>query len=544
MSAINSLLKKITPKRPLYVQIMFTVFSFLIMVILSYIFTSEIVHKYVSQNTESVFASVQSEIISDLLEPQITLYRFSQTVRKMIMNGDNEGKLREYFNDLSNYLSLDKQSYVHFNGFMGYFETLPGGPAFIESFTWNRPDDFFPTQRPWYTDAVAADGKIAETLLYNDLVYGDTMLVYSYCIFDNNRRRLGVVSYRVRIDNIRKYIVNTVSAQGGYGILISNDMVVLAHPNGEFVGKNIYDHPEIPFSIFTDELKNGIQIYERPLRSYKGDESTASFRPLPNGWYIGIVTPKSPYYKSISNMAVILIILGVALSSVLIFVLIRVDAARNKSDMKNRHKTSFLANISHEIRTPMNAIIGMTDLLNYEPLNARQMGFVDDIRVSAHSLLSIINDILDMSKIEAGKLELNPINYEFNLLLDNIHSMFSYITQKKGLEFIYETEGKIPRYLYGDDIRLKQVLTNICGNAVKYTEKGYVRFKVTASDDKLTFEIKDSGMGIRKEDLPKLFNTFQRIETDKNRSIIGTGLGLSISKAFVEMMGGKIIVDS
>jgi signal transduction histidine kinase/response regulator RpfG family c-di-GMP phosphodiesterase len=514
------------------------------MVILSYIFASDIVHKYVSQNTENVFASVQAQITSDLLEPQITLDRFSQTVRNMIINGNNEDELRAYFNDLSNYLTLDNQSYLNFNGFMGYFETLPDGPAFIESFVWNRPDDFAPTQRPWYVDAVAANGKIAETLMYHDLVYGNIMLVYSYCIFDSNGRRLGVVSYRVRIDNIKKYIVNTVSAQGGYGILLSKDMVVLAHPNEDFVGKNIYEHPEIPFSIFADELKNGTQIYERPLISYKDEKSSASFRSLPNGWYMGIVTPKGPYYKSIYNMAIILILLGVALSSVLIFVLIRVDAARTKSEMKNHHKTSFLANVSHEIRTPMNAIIGMTDLLNYEPLNARQMGFVDDIRVSAHSLLSIINDILDMSKIEAGKLELNPINYEFNLLLDNIHSMFSYITQKKGLEFIYETEGKIPRYLYGDDIRLKQVLTNICGNAVKYTEKGYVRFKVTAADDKLTFEIKDSGMGIRKEDLPKLFNTFQRIETEKNRNIIGTGLGLSISKAFVEMMGGNIIVDS
>jgi signal transduction histidine kinase/DNA-binding NarL/FixJ family response regulator len=523
---------------------MFTFFSFLLMVILSYFFTRDIVHKYVSQSTENVFASVQTQITSDLLEPQITLDRFSQTVRNMIVNGDNEEHLREYFKDLSNYLALDKQNYLFFNGFMGYFETLPDGPVFIESFAWNRPDDFIPAQRPWYTNAVAADGKIAETLMYHDLVYGNIMLVYSNCIFNDEGRRLGVVSYRVRIDNIKKYIVNTVSAQGGYGILVSKDMVVLAHPNENFVGKNVFEHPEIPFSVFAHDLKNGIQISERSVKSYKGEESTASFRTLNNGWYVGIIMPKGPYFKSISNMAIILILLGVALSSVLIFVLIRVDAARTKSEIKNQHKTSFLANVSHEIRTPMNAIIGMTDLLNYEPLNSRQMGFVDDIRVSAHSLLAIINDILDMSKIEAGKLELNPINYELNMLLDNIHSMFSYITQKKGIEFIYETEGKIPRYLYGDDIRLKQVLTNICGNAVKYTEKGYVRFKVTATDEKLTFEIKDSGMGIRKEDLPKLFNTFQRIETEKNRSIIGTGLGLSISKAFVEMMGGKIIVDS
>ncbi|GBU27633.1 histidine kinase [Treponema sp. R8-4-B8] len=543
MSIFSDLSKKMTPKRSLHMQIMFTIFSYFLMVVLSYFFSKNVIDKYLKQNTENIFVSLQSQIMGDLMEPQITLENFSHEVRDMIIKGDNVDKIKEYYNDISNYLSLDKQSYLNFNGFMGYFETLPGGPVFIESLQWNRPVDFDVKERQWYKDAIAANGKIAETLMYHDQIYGDIMFIYSYCIYDNEGRRLGVVALRVKIDNIRKYIVNTVMVQGAYGMLISRDLVVLAHPNEAFIGENARNS-EIPFSIFTEELSNGMEINERPLITYKNEHALASFHHLPNGWIMGIVTPKGPYYKSISYMLLILIILGTVLSSVLVFVLIRVDAARNKSDLENKHKTSFLANVSHEIRTPMNAIIGMTDLLSYEPLNRRQMGFINDIKVSAHSLLSIINDILDMSKIEAGKLELNPINYDFHLLLDNVHSMFSYVTKKKGLEFKYETEGKMPRYLYGDDIRLKQVLTNICGNAVKYTEKGYVKFKVTAADDKLTFEIKDSGVGMRKEDLPKLFNTFQRIENEKNRTIVGTGLGLSISKTFVEMMGGKIIVDS
>jgi signal transduction histidine kinase/FixJ family two-component response regulator/HPt (histidine-containing phosphotransfer) domain-containing protein len=543
MPAIGSLIKIITPKRPLYVQIIFTIFSYLLMVVLSYIFTTNIVDKYIKQNKENIFVSLKSQIMSDIMEPQITLKSFSNTVQNMIISGDNAEKLREYYNDMSNYLSQDKQSYLNFNGFMGYFETLPGGPVFIESLLGSWPAGFIPSESKWYTDAIAANGKISETLTHHDKIYDDIMFIYSYCIFDNAGKRLGVVALRVKIDNIRKYIVNTVLVQGAYGMLISGDLVVLAHPNEAFVGESAHNS-EIPFSVFTNELSNGIEITERPLETYKGERALASFRFLPNGWIMGIVTPKGPYYKSIFYMALILIILGTVLSSVLILVLIRVDAARNKSDMENRQKSSFLANMSHEIRTPMNAIIGMTDLLIYEPLNKRQMGFINDIKVSARSLLSIINDILDMSKIESGKFELNPINYDFHMFLDNIFSMFSFVTQKKGLEFKYETEGKIPRYLLGDDIRLKQVLTNICGNAVKYTEKGYVRLRVTATANKLMFEIKDSGIGIRKEDIPKLFNTFQRIDTEKNRNVVGTGLGLSISKTFVEMMGGKIIVDS
>jgi len=543
MPVISSFIKKITPKRPLYVQIIFTVFSYLLMVVLSYLFTRNIVDKYLKQNTENIFISLQSQIMSDIMEPQITLESFSRTVRDMIISGDDAQRLREYYNDMSNYLSQDKQSYLNFNGFMGYFETLSGGPVYIESLLGSKPAEFIVSESKWYQDAINAEGKIAETLTYRDVIYDDIMVIYSYCVFDNKGNRLGVAALKVKINNIRKYIVNTVMVQGAYGTLISRDCIVLAHPNEAFVGENAHNS-EIPFSIYINDLNNGMEIKERPLVTYKGERALASFRFLPNGWIIGIVTPKGPYYKSISYMAFILIFLGTVLASVLILVLIRVDKARTKSEMENKQKSTFLANMSHEIRTPMNAIIGMTDLLNYEPLNKRQMGFVNDIKVSARSLLSIINDILDMSKIEAGKFELNPINYDFHMLLDNLYSMFSFVTQKKGLEFKYETEGKIPRYLYGDDIRLKQVLTNICSNAVKYTEKGFVRFRVTATANKLMFEIKDSGIGIRKEDIPKLFNTFQRIENDKNHNVVGTGLGLSISKTFVEMMGGKIIVDS
>jgi len=544
MSAISNLFKKITPKKPLYVQIMFTIFAFLLMIILSYFFTSNIVQKYLKQNTENILVTVQTQVLSDLMEPQRALESFSHTVRNMILHGENTEKIREYYNDISNYLSLNNQSYLSFNGFLGYFETLPEGHVFMESFSWDRPENFDPTERAWFKDAVAAKGNIAETLMYHDIIYGDAMLVYSMCIYNDSGRRLGVVGLRVQIDTVKKYIVNTVMANNEYGILLGKDMVVLAHPNESFVGRNARE-PDIPFSIFINELENGIEIYERPLITFKGERALANFKILPNGWVLGIVSPKEPYYRNVINMAVILIILGITLASILILVLIRVDAERERSDMQNKHKSTFLANMSHEIRTPMNAIIGMTDLLAYEQLNKRQMDFVHDIKLSAHSLLAIINDILDLSKIEAGKLTLNPVNYDFHVLLDNVFSMFSYITQKKNLKFDYEVDMKtMPRYLYGDDVRLKQVLTNICGNAVKYTEKGFVKFKVTVADNKLRFEIKDSGIGIRKEDIPKLFDTFQRFENEKSHNIIGTGLGLSISRTFVEMMGGQIIVDS
>ena len=214
------------------------------------------------------------------------------------------------------------------------------------------------------------------------------------------------------------------------------------------------------------------------------------------------------------------------------------------AETANRTKSSFLASMSHEIRTPMNAIIGMLELLAHEPLNRRQMGYVKDINHSATSLLSIINDILDMSKIESGKMELVPVDYDFLAFLDNIHSMFNYVSDEKGLKFEFEIDGEAPRYLYGDDIRLRQVVINICGNAVKFTEEGTVKLKVVNAGDALEFKISDTGRGIREEDIGNLFSAFQQTDTVRNRKITGTGLGLTICKSFVDMMGGSIKVES
>ncbi|MDR0325562.1 MAG: transporter substrate-binding domain-containing protein [Oscillospiraceae bacterium] len=218
--------------------------------------------------------------------------------------------------------------------------------------------------------------------------------------------------------------------------------------------------------------------------------------------------------------------------------------AVEEAENANRTKSAFLANMSHEIRTPMNAVIGMSELLQYEKLNDRQAGYVNDINKSALSLLAIINDILDLSKIESGKLELMPVDYDFQALIDNIASMFTFVAGKKGIAFQVEYEGEPPPYLFGDDIRLKQVLTNVCGNAVKFTDNGAVCLKVINAGDMIVFEVKDTGKGIKKEDIPGLFDAFRQTDIKKNRGIVGTGLGLSISKVYVEMMGGKILVES
>ena len=207
-------------------------------------------------------------------------------------------------------------------------------------------------------------------------------------------------------------------------------------------------------------------------------------------------------------------------------------------------KTQFLANVSHEIRTPMNAVLGMVELLLSENLNNRQRHYAEDIKTSAMSLLNIINEILDLSKIQSGRMDLAPVHYNFITLLDNIGSMMHFLIKSKNVAFDIDMKGDMPGYLYGDNVRLRQILLNILGNAAKFTEKGYVRLSISVSEKEIFFTVTDTGMGIKEEDLTDLFDAFKQADMVMNRDYMGTGLGLTITKALVEMMNGKIDVQS
>ena len=206
--------------------------------------------------------------------------------------------------------------------------------------------------------------------------------------------------------------------------------------------------------------------------------------------------------------------------------------------------------MSHEIRTPINSILGLNELiLRDQDATEDIVKDASGIQGSGKMLLALINDILDFSKIEAGSMDIVPVDYKVGDMLSEIVNMMWLRAHDKGLGFEINVDPEVPTTLYGDEVRIKQVIINLLNNAVKYTQKGRVELRVdsnVADDDtvELSVSVSDSGMGIKKEDLPYLFDAFKRVDEGKNRHIEGTGLGLSIVKQLVELMGGTISVNS
>jgi len=547
---LGKLLQKVMPKRLLYAQLVFTVLAFSAMVVLGYLFTSNIVRGYLTQNSEAVLTLVQTHISSELSEPKILLGDYSRALRIMIMRGDDAGELRKYYYEQYVNSFFDRHYISSTYTIFGYFETLPDGPAFLEGFRdYNLSGNFDPARTLWYRNAIAANGNVAETLINADKNFGDPVLIYSICIFDDNKRRLGVAGVQIQVSIIAKDVVETALARGGYGVLINEGMVVLAHPHQDFVGKNMRN-PKIPASIFVDELQRGEEIFERPLLSYKKEASVGFFRKLPNGWYLGLITPKGPYYQGVSKMAFILAGLGIAFAAALILVLIRVDSAKNKSEEESRHKSAFLANMSHEIRTPLNAIIGMTAIGKSATGIERKDYCFTKVGDASHHLLGVINDILDMSKIEASRFELSPEEFSFERLIQQVVNVINFRVEEKKQKLTIDIDKAIPDTLIADDQRLAQVITNLLGNAVKFTpEDGSITLGARFLGEEngvctIQIAVTDTGIGISPEQQAKLFQSFQQAESSTTRKFGGTGLGLAISKSIVEMMGGKIWIQS
>ena len=223
--------------------------------------------------------------------------------------------------------------------------------------------------------------------------------------------------------------------------------------------------------------------------------------------------------------------------------------ALEQAEAANESKSAFLSNMSHEIRTPITAILGMNEMIQRETENSVILEYSENIRKAGVSLLGIISDILDFSKIETGKMTLDNEEYSITSFVVDLYNIVQFRAEAKALELKFIIDPELPSHLVGDEIRVKQIITNLLTNAVKYTEKGEVSFEIKL-EEKLEDSVRirvcvtDTGIGIRKEDMARLFEPFDRLDLKKTRTIEGTGLGLALAKRAVDIHGGSIEVDS
>ena len=305
-----------------------------------------------------------------------------------------------------------------------------------------------------------------------------------------------------------------------------------------------------------DPDSRAVQIIQQSTRPLDADPLQRVLR-VPNGvWYLDI-TPHGGWRDySLLGWQVLAVLMVSVLLTVLIHLFVRtlhyrkqLEQALDTARSATQAKSEFLANMSHEIRTPMNAMIGFAELCLRTSLSPRQQDYLNKILISGQSLLGLINDILDFSKIEAGKLTLEKIPFELDDVLDQLWVVVSEPARKKELELLFYREPGVPYGLLGDPLRIGQILTNLVGNAIKFCEQGEVVVSVRVKQQHgnnvlLEFSVLDSGIGMSESQLQKLFQSFTQADSSTTRRFGGTGLGLSITRQLVELMGGKIRVES
>jgi signal transduction histidine kinase/CheY-like chemotaxis protein/PAS domain-containing protein/HPt (histidine-containing phosphotransfer) domain-containing protein len=704
------------------------------------------------------------------------------------------------------------------NGFYGFFNVY-GGIFLTGDVNWKPPEDYDMQNRPFYIAAVEANGDIGVTPPYYNIASEGETITFVRRIFNNDNQPLAIICLNIFIERVKQHAINTQFAEKGYGFLLNQNMELIAHPDPSLLGVRLHNVRSY-IAAYEDELRQNGYIYKIIATDYRGIKSIVFIERLYNGWYMGIVTPNDKYYQTTRNTALFLTMLGTALAVILIIILGRISADKDKADERmrimfdsmplganmhnenfdyfecndaavnmfglsnkqefrekffnlwpeyqpdgqlssekmaqadekvladgycrfewtylnprgelipgectlvrvehnheiivaayirdlreiraamaeikevakkqadaeaqinqsrqslniltnilnsldamiyvsvphtgeilfvnnymkkqfkiegdcigkicykiflegmdgicdfcpcyqldkepdstvvwelrnpitnrmyrntdryiewsdgrnvlirhsvdvtelitakeqavqaNKDKSSFLAKMSHEIRTPMNAILGITEIqLENKTLSPETQEAFSEIYNSGYLLMGIINDILDLSKIEAGKLELSPAAYDVpSLINDTVHlNIMRY--DSKPIKFKLFVDENIPSTLYGDELRIKQILNNLLSNAFKYTNKGEISFSVAAEYEPqektprvtLVFRVSDTGQGMSAEQLEKLFDEYTRFNTEANRTTVGSGLGMSITKHLVRMMDGKISVDS
>jgi signal transduction histidine kinase/ActR/RegA family two-component response regulator/HPt (histidine-containing phosphotransfer) domain-containing protein len=521
-------------------QLLFVCAAFLAMALVSYLYVSMVMKRQIDLHSRNEVSAYQTALRYLILTHEDALQYVALSVRMAMGReaGPDElqGILKLWTETLRNQSDI-KDIFVSVYGYLN--------GNYLDGTNWIPGEFYYPKTAPWMRGAITQNG-IFHSKPYIDPRTGNAVNSISMVIFDEKGESRGVLALDYLLNPVIEQVKKYKVADTGYGMLMDDSFNILTYPESEYIGKQVSELPG--YSRVYERLKKlGDETLIETLE-VGGAEHIGFFSTLENGWYLGIIAPIQYYYSEVRRMIPIIAVLSLTLALVLCSILIRLSAAKIRSEEESHAKSSFLARMSHEIRTPMNAIIGMSELAQREWNKPQALEYITTIKRAGNDLLAIINDILDFSKVASGTFQIAQASYEISSLLNDVLAIIGVRTKEKSLDLITEIDSNIPTKLIGDDMRIRQILLNLLSNAVKYTDKGGVVFIARSErrDDEveLIFTVMDSGIGIKREHIGNLFGEFVRLNPKDTTHVEGTGLGLSISRSLCLAMGGDIDVES
>ncbi len=518
------------------------------------------------QNVYEVGSDKTTAITADLekyLEnAKSVLWVTADTVDHMIAQGATHDEIVAYITRES--VNTETQFDSTYTGLYGVFNG-----EYADGLGWVPPEGYDPKQRDWYKAAVEANGQVIITSPYVESVSGDVVISVCKSLSDSEN----VLGLDLALSGVQDTVEDVQINGTGYGVILNNDGMIIANPNKELNGKYYTDYPEFE-EVFSKALKVGEGNYTATV---DGKPCTVFVDQVLDQWTLVIITETSQLFEAPRSILVVSVIVNLSALAILggFYILsyqYEIKANKRLDEMKaleqqkdyeakllklektaadnaNKAKSDFLADMSHEIRTPINAVLGMNEMILNKSNDEEILDYAISIKSAGKTLLSIINNILDFSKIEDGKMNLVPVEFDTTELITGLVNSISERAKAKQLDLIVDVDETIPSKLYGDDVRISQVIMNLLTNGVKYTEKGSVTIRVRnqgvlLDDVNLRVEVIDTGIGIKEEDFDKLTKSFERIEEKRNRHIEGTGLGMSIVTKLLNMMNSQLEVQS
>ena len=557
-------------------------------------YSSRVIYAVTVANVHEVgedrISGVAAQLENYLDMTKSVLWVTADTVDHMSRTGASTDDVLRYITEESS--NQEQHFDENFTGIYGY---VMG--EYLDGAGWEPPAGYNPVERDWYKAATEEHGESAIVAPYVDAQTGAVIISISRMLSNGT----DVLSLDVRMNRIQD-IVSELQVKGkGYGFIVDEDGMIIAHQDEAQKGQ-ILTEAEDGQALMNQIMATGRGSFEMGAGA---NTSTVFVHQVMDQWYAVIVIGNDELFAEVWQQLIVNVLICVAIFALIASIYLvgqrnernysrRIEEMRAEeqqqayearalklekeaADQANQAKSDFLADMSHEIRTPINAVLGMNEMVLRESSQAQELvgaeegalndafrnisAYAGNVERAGKNLLSIINDILDFSKIEAGKISVEEGEYRLSSLLNDVGDMISLKAREKGLEYAIDVDETIPDRLFGDEGRIRQIITNILSNAVKYTQHGEVSLSVGSKDEAegvdgvqgvrevgriitLVIAVKDTGIGIKSADLEKVFGKFQRVDLEANSTVEGAGLGLAITQNLLAMMGGSIAVES